>query len=251
MLKVFVCEDNVEQREIIEKCIANYILIEDLNMKVVCSTGSPNDILTYFQNDSKVVGLYFLDIDLECDINGIQLAIEIRKHDPRGFIVFVTADADSHLLTFRYKVEAMDYIVKGDINIKENICECIRNAYSLYTAKTTPLQNNFVFNISRHNTIALERSEILYLETSQDFPHSILVHTENVTHQFRGNLSKAASELGEPFFRCHRSIIVNIKKIARLDSEKLQLTLKDGTVVVLADKYVKKVKTLMDKLSSS
>ena len=35
--------------------------------------------------------IYFLDIDLNSDMNGMKLAQQIRLFAPRGFIVFITA----------------------------------------------------------------------------------------------------------------------------------------------------------------
>ena len=50
------------------------------------------------------VGCYFLDIQLEVDINGIKLGSEIRKYDPIGNIIFVTSHSELTYLTFVYKV---------------------------------------------------------------------------------------------------------------------------------------------------
>ena len=96
-------------------------------------TTSPYDILDYV-SENEVTGLYFLDLDLGCDINGIELAKTIRARDSRGFIMFVTADAESHVLTFQYMVEAMHYIVKGDDAFGDCICECLTNAQVRFTS---------------------------------------------------------------------------------------------------------------------
>lgn len=121
MLKVFICEDNNLQRDKIKSTVENTIIIENLDMKVALSTGKTQDIIDYLENN-KGSGLYFIDIDLNSDMNGIQLAERIRQYDPRGFIVFVTTHGEMSYLTFIYKIEVMDYIIKDDYsNVGERI----------------------------------------------------------------------------------------------------------------------------------
>ena len=252
MLSVFICEDDPKYLKSITKCVSNYIMMEELDMKIKYSTTSPIGLLNYL-DENKQAGLYFLDIDLSCKINGIKLADNIRKHDPRGFIVFITADAESHMLTFQYKIEAMDYIVKGDKNLKTRIGECIHSAYSKYTSKVTnPLQNNLVFDLPRGHTLAVEAAKILYITTDPSKPHNIILYTNDSKHQFRGTLTQtekmiAKSHSSESFIRCHRSHIVNVKKLVALDTENLKITLVDDVNLDVADKYVRKVKTVMSK----
>ncbi len=143
MLRIFVCEDNKEQRERFAKIIQDITMIENLDMELTLTTAKPDDILNYL-SENDVSGLYFLDIDLKSSMNGIELAAKIREYDPRGFIVFVTTHSEMSYLTFIYKVEAMDYIIKDNYsNIKDRIHQCIINAHKKYSAKATELQKIF------------------------------------------------------------------------------------------------------------
>ncbi|MBA5760556.1 response regulator, partial [Escherichia coli] len=69
------------------------------------STGDPFELVSRMPRHQGM-GLYFLDIDLgQPDMNGFELAQEIRKFDPRGFIIFITTHAELSYMTFTYKVE--------------------------------------------------------------------------------------------------------------------------------------------------
>ncbi|HFK6283662.1 TPA: LytR/AlgR family response regulator transcription factor [Listeria monocytogenes] len=115
MLPVFICEDNRMQRERLTKYIEDYIMVEHFDMKLELSTGDPFELVSRMPTHQGM-GLYFLDIDLgQPDMNGFELAQEIRKFDPRGFIIFITTHAELSYMTFTYKVEALDYIIKDDI----------------------------------------------------------------------------------------------------------------------------------------
>ena len=84
----------------VKKEVERHVFDEDLTVKIVCAAASPYKILEFLKNNPPVAGLYFIDLDLKCDMNGIRLAEAIRKHDPRGFVVFITNDLLSHKLTF-------------------------------------------------------------------------------------------------------------------------------------------------------
>lgn len=86
MLNIFVCEDHAAQRRTIVQIIQNTVLIEELDMKLVMDTEDPYALLERVQT-SQNTGIYFLDIDLNCNMNGMKLAQQIRLFDPRGFII--------------------------------------------------------------------------------------------------------------------------------------------------------------------
>jgi len=256
VLRVFICEDNPEHLGFITKCIEDYISNEKLAMKVVCATASPFQTLDYLRQN-RAIGLYFLDVDLSCEMTGIQLAETIRTYDPRGFIVFITADANSLVLTFKYKVEAMDYIVKDSPDLNDRICDCIRNALNK-SAKSTPLQNNFIFklskdtnlaksgrNLSKDSVISVDYSKILYFVTSPSMPHNVVIYSEQSRNVFRGSLTQIEQGLDSRFIRCHRSFVVNAEKVTAIDSKMLKLHLVNGETIDVASRYVRAVKERM------
>ena len=84
MLSLFVCEDDPAQRRAIVKIIRNIVLMEELDMRLVLDAGDPYELLEAVR-DSENTGVYFLDIDLNSDMNGMKLAQQIRLSDPRGW----------------------------------------------------------------------------------------------------------------------------------------------------------------------
>ena len=98
-MKIFVCEDDQRQREHMVSIIKNYIMIEEKPMELALATNDPYEVLEQ-SKELNDIGCYFLDIQLEADMNGIKLASEIRKHDPVGNIIFVTSHSELTYLTF-------------------------------------------------------------------------------------------------------------------------------------------------------
>lgn len=133
MFLIFICEDNKIQRESIEGYIQKYIMIQELDMKIEISTDDPYEILAYVEKESNINGIYFLDVDLKSDIDGIQLGSKIRNMDIGGKIIFITTHSELMFFTFKYKVEAMDYIIKDDReDIQKRIIESLEQARNHY-----------------------------------------------------------------------------------------------------------------------
>ncbi|MCL1845356.1 MAG: LytTR family DNA-binding domain-containing protein [Defluviitaleaceae bacterium] len=227
MISVFVCEDNDDHRDAINRCIKNYITIEDLSMKLEISTASPTEIINYLERN-KVAGLYFLDLDLNCETSGADLAEAIRKYDPRGFIVFVTSNTREHRTLLKRKVEMMDYIVKDSENMEEDIRACIKKACERGLRDyLTPLQNKVSFRLSDKVILSFKTTDILFFKTQR--PHTILInYLDDDIYQvrtFRGSLVGIEDKLDGRFFRCSRECIVNIDKITSLDDKNYKLIL--------------------------
>lgn len=237
MLKIFVCEDNKEQRDRFAKIIKDVIIIENFDMELALAADKPEEIVAYI-SENTVSGLYFLDIDLKAAMNGIELAAKIRKYDPRGFIVFVTTHAEMSYLTFMYKVEAMDYIIKDNYsNIKERIHQCITDAHTKYTAKTTDLQKIFSLK-TEDKIINIEYNRILFFETSPTI-HKIIVHAVDRQIEFYAKMKDIEEKLDERFYRCHKSYIVNKDNIKEIDISNRCIYMINGEECLISTRLLK------------
>lgn len=217
MLKIFVCEDDKAQREKLTRIIENVLLIENYDMELALETDNPYEVLDNIKkNDS--TGIYFLDVDLHSDINGIQLAEKIREYDPRCFIIFITVHAEMSYLTFLYKVEAMDYIIKDNYkNLAIRVKECIENAHNKYKAKVTDLQKILSIKVA-DKLMNIDYNSILFFETSSTI-HKIVLHCENRQIEFYGKMKDIEKCLDDRFCRCHTSFIVNKDKIKEINKK--------------------------------
>ena len=113
MIPVYICDDELPVRNNLEQIVGNQILILDSDMGPVRALEDPEELLKLQKQDS-VPAIYFLDIDFPGKMSGLELAQKLRQYDPRGFIVFITAHSDLAFETFRLRLEALDYIVKGN-----------------------------------------------------------------------------------------------------------------------------------------
>jgi len=254
MILIYICEDDPIYLEKIKKCVTDYVTMEALAMSVVCSSTRPDDILKHLEQADKTAGLYFLDLNLNCDINGIQLAEKIRAYDPLGCIVFITSDGHSYKLTFEYKVEALDYIVKGDFEMNRRICECIQKAHARLIAPS-PVQDNFVFKLARDTTwlkgafklaqdslVSVNSNDIVYFETSPESKRVVVVYTTDGRQEFRGSLTKVEGKMDKKrFYRCQRNLIINLARVTAVDTTQLKIVFDNGLCVDIAAKQASKL----------
>ncbi|MCL2225154.1 MAG: LytTR family DNA-binding domain-containing protein [Defluviitaleaceae bacterium] len=245
MLPIFIYEDDSAFLQKVRICVENYVSIENFAMPTVCATSSPDDVLNHLKNNDVVTGLYFLN--LGHDLGGIRLAEKIRIYDPWGSIIFIASNVDLYKFTFEYKIEAMDYILKTDTLIDSRICKCIRKANAKFTNKNTEVLDRFIFKINRNasnfmgmvelsknSTIALDYRKIMYFETSPELKNNVIIHTSYGRMQFRGSLSRIEQQLDkEQFFRCKRSIIVNLDNVVAIDFDELTILFENN--ILLAD----------------
>jgi len=249
MLHAFICEDNNEQRAHIEHIIENYIIKEDIDIKLAMSTGCPTDVINYLEKHPNTKGIYFLDIDLQHKINGIELAAMIRKIDIWGTIVFITTHSELAHLTFEYKVEALDYIVKDQPElIKSRIVECLQTGYSHYLDRR--LSRRELYSVkSGEQFWNIPIDEILYFETDLATRHRIILQTKDSRISFRGYISKIAME-SPNFCHCHKSVVVNVNNIKNVDTSLLNAELINGDIITVARQKMPELCARMKALQS-
>lgn len=217
MLKIFICDDEEIHRNRITNIIKNYVMMMDYDIEFQLAADNPYDILSYVSTN-KTEGIYFLDIDLNSDINGVELGKQIRQYDPTAKIIFVTTYTDFVYLTFLYKVEALDYIIKdNEEQLQQKIISCIDIAIERYmnTALSTRDQ---IWLKSGAIDVKLYVDEILFFSSSPT-PHKLIVHLDNRMIEYAGKI-KEIEKLNDSLCRCHQSFVVNLANIAEINKKK-------------------------------
>lgn len=227
MLPVIICDDQDEYRNTLEKIIKNYILIEALDMDVVLSTGNGSSVLDYISQSASPF-LYFLDVDLKDEsCSGIDLAQKIRKLDPRGFIVFITVHSELSYMTFQYCIEAMDYIVKDyPETVPERVRQCLFHAKDLFSSTQNSIHKTISIPIGE-KILLVKQDDILCLQASQA-SHKITVFTHEGVYEQATSLKDMVTLLGDQFFFCHKSCIINTTYIKLFDKKKRTVTLENN-----------------------
>ena len=227
MLPIYICEDDAlilaAQREFLEK----QIMIEGYDMEIALCSKHPQEIIEAVAASPKR-GIYFLDVEFKDEtMDGFMLGQEIRKFDARGFLIYVTSFPDLAFETFRYHLEALDYIVKGNSDkmlagmckslsiITERMCKEQGENKEYFTVK--------VMDIVKHVPV----DEIMFFETSVR-THRIELHAKNDRIDFIGSMQELQEQFREHFLRVHRSYLVHVNKIQELDLKHREILMDNG-----------------------
>lgn len=234
MLNVIICEDNAVQRKEIESIING---ISDFHDEIALSTDNPKEVLTYIDNTAESF-IYFLDVELNADLNGFELAHLIRTIDTTGYIIFLTAHAELTLLTFQYKVQALDYIIKGNSNIlKEKILDCFKAVNNCLNISKSKINNKIPIDIG-NNIVFWNFDDILFFETAGK-GHKISIHTRSGQSEFYGTLKNIEKNVSSDFYKTHRSYLINTKKIKSINKSSMVVEMINGEICYVSIRYLK------------
>lgn len=238
MLSIIICEDNNIQRNKIENIIETELINLKMDISIDLSTDNPKGIIDHIKKNRDRSFIYFLDVDLNAEINGVELAKNIRKYDIKGYIVFITSHEEFSILTFKYKVQALDYILKTDDDILgKNISECLYEIYDNYKR----------INSYKRETIAIKcgsriinfyMDEILFFETAET-DHILRMHTEKGFYEFYGKLKDIENQVSKEYYKSHRSYLVNTSKIKSIDTKELTIYMVNGDRCLISKRNLK------------
>ena len=168
----------------------------------------------FFEMDPHI-DAFFLDIEME-GMSGMEVASELRSKGVMVPIVFITGY--SQYAIEGYDVQAFDYILKPISLEKINTL-----LEKLSLLKKEDLKQVSLFDID-NSKIRIDHDDILGFEAQGD---TVRLITTQGDYDIKSTLSSLSKELGTTFIACHRSYIVNLKHIERVEKDALLLTNKE------------------------
>ncbi len=208
MLNFVLCDDNLAVLNKLSKMLESIFMQNNIDASIGFKSTSANEVLSYFKNNS--VNALFLDIELQSNFSGLQLAKEIRLINKTAYIVFLTGHLEYMLLA--YKVKTFDYLPKPIT--MERLQETVLRM--LADAKYSPKK---YICIDNKNTI-INQDSIYYIHKDG---MKLIFHTDNRSYEVYSSFNKIQSCLPDNFVRCHKSYIVNIDKITDIEASSIIL----------------------------
>jgi two-component system LytT family response regulator len=163
---------------------------------------------------SQKVDLIFLDINMP-DLSGIEFA---KMVGTRAKFIFTTAYPDYAVQGFA--LAASDYLLKP-INYARFLQACARVQEQHRLIKPDGYSNadNYLFVKDGYDLVRIKLGELLYIEADDNYLTFFEQKRRTVT---RMTLSEAAEKLGnQPFLRVHKSFIVALPKVEKLERNQL------------------------------
>jgi DNA-binding LytR/AlgR family response regulator len=172
--------------------------------------------LEYLQKES--IDLIFLDIKMP-DISGIEFFNSLNK---KPLLIFTTAYSEHAVTSF--EMDAVDYLLKP-FSLARFLKSC-NKAYELFNYRNASLTTDHLYVKTGYEQLKVLFEDILYLEAAGNYVTFVL-KDKNILS--RSTFIEAINLLpSDKFMRVHRSFVVAINKIDKL--ERHQLTIKNNKI---------------------
>ena len=234
MLRFIICEDNKDFLSRLQNIVNKVMMPYNFEYKINKFT-EYNDELQALIEKKYEQKIYVLDIVLG-EVSGLEIASEIREKDPDSVIIFVTRYVEYKNDIFYSRLLAIDYIPKDRFwaeRFENTIVHVIKRI-----DKKRVLSYEFNYNSYR-----IPFDDILYIEKMQD-NQKCIINTENGEQfQIMSSITDLTKRLGPSFFQSHKSCIVNIEKIKRINYADNTITfINNESVYLLSNRRKKKLR---------
>jgi len=224
-IRVMVVDD-----EPLARSSLRVLLGRDPEIELVSECGSGKEALREIR--ARRPELVFLDVQMpECD--GFDVLEQLGKDLPPA-LVFVTAYDQYALRAF--EAGALDYLLKPFDNAR--FARALERAKERIALKDAPRKIERLAIKNAGEMLFLKISEIDWIEAADYY---VCLHAGARTHLLRRSMNEVEEELGTgAFCRIHRSAIVNLERVRRLEvSEEggTDVVLGNGTRLRLSRRY--------------
>ena len=198
--------------------------LTDLGYQVVANVDNGEDALLKIREEAP--GLILMDIQLAGTLDGIETAILLRKTSNTP-LVFLTSNSDEATFRRARHARPQAFISKPfrgrdlahaiELAIGETPRESPTRPLSAASAQgdTVQVSQDRLFIKVKDRLVRLMLTDILYLEADDYYCQ---VYTEDKVYLATKTLKKLSVQLPPeaPFFRCHRSYVVNLSRITEI-----------------------------------
>lgn len=243
-MKVFISDDQEPQRLWLNDIITTQLDALQFNYELA-TVWQPEDVLEAVKT-SVGPNIYFLDIVLQRELNGIQLASKIRDYDPDGFVVYVTVRDDMMPATLSAMTTPTGFISKTNMFDKEKFIPEVQAVLRVIKKRLVTLQHSAepILTIqSGALLLTLKLRDILYCEKIHGLRTTRIVTTDQayVVHK---NLNTIKAQLIDGrFFNDFQSYALNLEKVVTVDFNKGIVSLANGDRLSFSRGTIKKLRT--------
>lgn len=211
-MNIAICDDEPVHLRHIETLVQKW---SERNGENVCIRLYSSAQSLLFHYTPGFFDVFLLDIQMDGE-NGISLAKRLRSCKDTAAIVFITAISD--YVFDGYDVGAVQYLLKP-VDEKK-LFDCLQ------TAKEKPPAPDRLLFDAEAESVLLSEDEILYFEACMHKTKIVLSERSYFTNE---SFSAVAQRLPDCFFQCHRSYIVNLKRLSAI--KKYEAVLDNGACV--------------------
>lgn len=216
MAKIYICDDEQVWINQIEHAVSDFTVSSDWEMSILCKSTRPAGVLECLQRDKTLGGIYFLDVILKSEINGIELGAKIRELDSEAVLIFVTTHDELVMDTFRLKLQAADYILKDNGCLSSQINDTLHALELHYGNAARKLSAPRIQLYSGGSYHFIVKDDIYFVESMKN-QHKLIVHMKSEIFTVTMPLKEMVKQLGDGFVMCRRGCLINPRHVREAD----------------------------------
>ena len=255
MLDVLIVEDDLMYAEELADSLKQF------NCKIVGIASNVADAIRIFDNEKP--NLVMLDIELENDDNGFEVAKHILKTNivPMIYLSQFFGNKYKHYIQSSIRLQASNYLPKGTF-VGEQLWHFILQAMDEFAESNGIKLEGYQYCYASQGKFLIRRSleenyyrilphEIIYLEVKEK--RYIRLHTTKSSefYEFLNPLDKFLKYLNIDFLlRASRQSAVNINYIQEISTDSKKIILANGVEIDLGSTYKKKLLSIFKTTNS-
>jgi two-component system response regulator AgrA len=208
MIKIVVIEDDKNQQEKVKEVIDKTLFKRDDEVKVEFFN-KYNKSLEKIIEDNTIRKIYIMDIELDSNISGIQIAKKIRENDWESEIIFTTSHDKMFETVYRSIYQVFDFIEKYH-NMQERLEKDLDIIFQKNFDNKMLTYSNRVFDLK------IYYRSILYIYREKD-ERKLVIVTETNTFKIGMTVQEMLELLDDRFKQCHRACIVNTERVHKYE----------------------------------
>lgn len=224
MLNFIICDDETNMLNRLSGLFEKAFIKNDFDAKIVLKTSNYKQLLSYMS--SNIVNVVVLDIEFKnSNINGLNIAEEIRKINKDCYIIFITSHFEYLAQAYDYKTFA--YLFKTSLSV-DTLSDTLSRLFNDISGSSRRF-----LKIDTKGTF-IDLNDIQYIEKNG---MKLIYHTSQENFETYNSFLKIENNLPENFVRCHKSFIVNVNNIVNISLPNSTITFKNGDICYIGPKY--------------
>lgn len=215
--KVLIIEDELIIAEDLKE------ILENAFYEVVAIAASSEETLRVLQ--TVVPDIALIDVSIKGSVDGIQLANMIHERFDFPFI-YITSYTTKSVIERAKLTKPYGYIVKPykehdvlisvELALSNAAIDKLKQAPIPTVAQNQTITTEHLFIRDKGGLLKVRFSDILFLEADGNYT---TIQLANAKYTLRSTLKNAEEQLPtERFFRIHKSYIINLQEITKIDS---------------------------------
>lgn len=235
MIAVFSYNKSLKEQEIIERgCRKETAKRTDDQLKMT-RAATLEELSAIAEKADELTDFIYYEVTCQADVDSLR---RLRSKEPRAMLMLLTSAAVSPMYYLKPGI-APDMLLLRPFGQPEfDAVNAELFAAFLETFEATDSQENFVLS-TREGRLLVPYDKISYFEASNK---KINMRVGNQEYDFYDSIERLQELTPEYFARCHRSYLVNLKRIRKMLLSENLIEMEKGVVIPVSRTYKQDIK---------